>query len=63
MGGDSDPQSLAQRLKRLEERVQPDAEPIIIDVVFVDAVKQPVDGFQVMIAMSEYPHRKSLSTG
>jgi hypothetical protein len=47
----------------LEERVQPDAEPIIIDVVFVDAVKQPVDGFQVMIPMSEYPHRKSLSTG
>ena len=55
--------SLSPRLKRLEEQIRPNVEPLIIDVVFVDAVKQPVDGFQVMIPMSEYPHRKSLSTG
>jgi hypothetical protein len=52
-----------RRLQKLEEQIQPDAKPIIIDVVFVDAAKQPVDEFQVMFPMSGSPHRKSLSTG
>jgi hypothetical protein len=37
--------SLSPRLKRLEEQIRPNVEPLIIDVVFVDAAKQPVNGF------------------
>jgi len=29
----------------LEEQIRPNVEPLIIDVVFVDAAKQPVNGF------------------
>jgi hypothetical protein len=35
----------------------PNAEPIIIDVVFVNAAKQKTGGFQVKIPMSGYPRR------
>jgi hypothetical protein len=44
-----------QRLEKLEEQMTPNAEPIIIDVVFVDAAKQKTGGFQVKIPMSGYP--------
>ncbi len=51
--------NLKRRLRKLEEQITPDAEPMILDVVFVDAAQQPVDGFQLTIPMSGYPRRKS----
>jgi hypothetical protein len=44
----------AQRLRRLEEQMMPNAEPIVIDVVFVDAAKKRTGGFQVTIPMNGY---------
>jgi hypothetical protein len=46
--------TLSRRLERLEEQMSPNAEPIIIDVVFVNAAKEPVRGFQVKIPMTGY---------
>jgi hypothetical protein len=47
--------TLSRRLERLEEQMSPNAEPIIIDVVFVDAATmQRRPGFQVKIPMSGY---------
>jgi hypothetical protein len=43
-----------RRLERLEEQMSPNAEPIIIDVVFVNAAKEPTGGFQVKIPMNGY---------
>jgi hypothetical protein len=40
-----------RRLERLEEQMSPNAEPIIIDVVFVNSDKEPTGGFQVKIPM------------
>jgi hypothetical protein len=37
--------------------MMPNAEPIIIDVVFVDAARQKTEGFQVKIPMSGYPRQ------
>ena len=49
--------NLRRRLRKLEEEIMPNAEPIIIDVVFVNAAKQKTGGFQVKIPMSGYPRR------
>lgn len=47
--------ALSRRLERLEEYMAPNAEPIIIDVVFVDAATmESKPGFQVKIPMSGY---------
>ncbi len=49
--------NLQSRLAKLEEQIMPAAEPIVIDVVFVDAAtKQETPGFRVTIPMSGYPH-------
>ena len=42
--------TLARRLETLEERIAPAEEPILMDVVFIDAeTKQPTGGFQVKL--------------
>lgn len=47
--------NLRRRLKKLEEQIVTNAEPIIIDVVCVDpATKQETPGFQVKIPMTGY---------
>ena len=47
--------NLQSRLAKLEEQITPAAEPIVIDVVFVDAATmQERPGFQVTIPLSEY---------
>lgn len=47
--------NLQRRLAKLEEQITPAAEPIVIDVVFVDAATmQKTPGFQVTIPMSGY---------
>ena len=45
-------QNLSRRLERLEEHMSPNAEPIIIDVVFVNAAKEPTRGFQIKVPMT-----------
>jgi hypothetical protein len=46
---------LSRRLERLEEEMLPNAEPIITDIVFVDAATmQRRSGFQVKFPMSGY---------
>ena len=51
--------SLRQRLNKLEKQIVTNAEPIIIDVVFVNAAKQQTGGFQVKIPISGYAHRRT----
>jgi hypothetical protein len=47
--------NLQSRLAKLEEQITPAAEPIVIDVVFVDAAtKQETPGFRVTIPLSGY---------
>jgi hypothetical protein len=47
--------TLSRRLERLEEQMMPNAEPIIIDVVFVNAATmERKPGFQVKIPMNGY---------
>jgi hypothetical protein len=47
--------TLSRRLERLEEQMMPNAEPIIIDVVFVNAATmERTRGFQVKIPMTGY---------
>ena len=47
-----------RRLERLEEQMPLNAEPIIIDVVFVNAAKEPTGGFQVKIPMNGHPRER-----
>jgi hypothetical protein len=47
--------NLQRRLAKLEEKIAPATEPIVIDVVFVDAAtKQETPGFRVTIPLSGY---------
>ena len=54
--------SVQARLRKLEAKIRPNAAPMIIDVVFVDAAKQPVEGFRVTVPMSGYAHKSSPAT-
>jgi hypothetical protein len=47
-----------RRLERLEEQMSPNAEPIIIDVVFVNSDKEPTGGFQVKFPIDGYARER-----
>ena len=49
--------NLQRRFLRLEEKVQPNAKPLVINVEFVNAAKEPVRKFQVTVPMSGYPSK------
>lgn len=54
--------NMRRRLQKLEEEMMPNAEPIVIDVVFVNAAKEKKGGFQVKIPMRGSPRQGRRST-